>query len=150
MVALAGAAIAVAAVVVAGAQYLIAHNRLRLDLFDKRWEVYLAVREFAAKALTTGEMPQDIGAFHSAVLSSEFLFDELVKTFLKDLHRNIFDKDWRARQLAHARNQEQRERLADGEMKAFQAIDEAYRGIAAKFDPFLSFSHVRKDRIWLW
>jgi hypothetical protein len=51
--------VAIAVGVIAFAQWWTARNRLKLDLFDRRWAVYVAVRELLSEIVRDGNVSQE-------------------------------------------------------------------------------------------
>jgi hypothetical protein len=86
-------AIAVAALAVTGffawRQWKIQYDRLRFDLFDKRYSYFAAVRKFLISIYSRGDL--DYGAldvFDREIVGHEFVFDDEVVSFIDAIRRS--------------------------------------------------------------
>jgi len=82
--------IAVIAALVAGyialRQWQTAHYRLRLDMYDKRFVVYEAVKSLASTIGLHGQVTiDDLGEFYHGVRGAEFLFDGDTRDFVEKI-----------------------------------------------------------------
>jgi hypothetical protein len=76
--------IAITAVLIGVAQWWIARNKLKLDLFDRRWSVYVAVREMLAEMFTHGKTSVEAEQkFLHGIRGARWLFDEPVDRYLR-------------------------------------------------------------------
>lgn len=89
LVSLATPVIALAVAVIAYLQWQVAHDRLRLDLFDRRYKVYEAARKFIA--ITTMETPNfddsHLLEFNDRTSSAVFLFKSDIVDYLSDIRK---------------------------------------------------------------
>jgi hypothetical protein len=79
------------------------HYRLRLDMFEKRYGVYEAIRSL----IGTGELhrqitSEDVGKFYHSIRGAEFLFDGATRNFIT----KIGDMAFRARMARAALSKE--------------------------------------------
>lgn len=83
--------IAVAAAVYARRQSVTAKNKLRLDLFDRRYVMYRAVVEAIFKVSRQGTLSlEDRHALTAATRGARWLFDERVGSYIDDsIRKNI-------------------------------------------------------------
>jgi hypothetical protein len=71
---------------IAWRQWQTAHQRLRFDLYDKRFAVYDTVRSLISAFRLHGQITDDeFDEFYQGIRGAEFLFDGDTKNFLKDL-----------------------------------------------------------------
>jgi peptidoglycan hydrolase CwlO-like protein len=85
--------IAVAAVYIAWQQWRTNYNKLRYDLFDKRYSVYEAASDFISSILRHGKMSEEAeSTFLSGIKGSRFLFSkEVAEYFHKALYSDAVD-----------------------------------------------------------
>ena len=63
-----------------------ARQKLVLDLFDKRFQVFIDVRKIASEAIQSGKLQQP-GSVNEVVARGRFLFGEDIQIALLTLHR---------------------------------------------------------------
>jgi hypothetical protein len=91
--ALATPAIAIGAVVIAGLQWYLSRERLRLDLFDRRYDVYSKAKEFIAAAYRSDDITYGrVQEFRIAISDAELLFDTDLANYLDE----IWKLGWKA------------------------------------------------------
>src|SRR5690348_4219410 len=82
-------ALSVAVVCVAWAQWRVARNKLRLDLFDRRCQIYAATSKFVD---AINNDPENVGSylndFNGGTSNAEFLFDSDVVTYINLVRRH--------------------------------------------------------------
>jgi hypothetical protein len=83
--ALATPAIAFLAVAIGGMQWWTARQKLVLDLFDKRFQVFLDVRKIASVAMQLGRLEQP-GEVNEIIARGRFLFGDDMQQSLVKLH----------------------------------------------------------------
>lgn len=89
-------AVLIAAIValIAFQQWWLSREKLRLELFGKRYAVYEAAREFVGKILTEGKAGWgDQAVFYHTTAEAEFLFGSEISEYLKLLSDNASDHD---------------------------------------------------------
>jgi hypothetical protein len=67
------AAVGLLAAVIGGMQWWTARQKLVLDLFDKRFQVFIDVRKIASEAIQSGKLQQP-GSVNEVVARGRFLF----------------------------------------------------------------------------
>ena len=112
--------IATLAVWIAYQQHLTNKNKLRLDLFEKRYAVYEGVRSFIASVLTTRDNDEALAVFNRTTADAGFLFKPDVPAFIEKL-RNEF---------VELRSLERQEAARNADM---DALHEGQRRIASWF-----------------
>jgi len=96
----------------------IAHDRLRFDLFDKRYEIYTAAKEAIEIALARSEEdkePEELSVLFIKFNEAHFFFPEDVYVFLNQLRNdiNIFLR----RNYVHRMKEAQNEGTQDAQMR---------------------------------
>ena len=84
--ALATPAIAFLAVAIGIMQWWTARQKLVLDLFDKRFEVFLDVRKVVSEAVQVGKL-EPPGIMNEIIARGRFLFGDDIHDALVELHR---------------------------------------------------------------
>jgi hypothetical protein len=85
-------AVALAVGYVALRQWLTAREKLKFDLFGKRWEVYFAtVKALSQITQNDGLTEQQISDFSIAIASARFLFSKNIHVYLRDVMYRMID-----------------------------------------------------------
>ncbi len=78
--------IAIITVYIAYQQYQTNRYKLRLDLYDKRFKVFLGLREFLSNIIQNADVSNEaIFQFNLATSESVFLFDKEVSNYLQNI-----------------------------------------------------------------
>lgn len=138
----------VVAVIVAGIagyiawrQWRTAHDRLSFDLFERRFRVYEATRNFLITAIQQDQVTwNDYVALYNGIRGTEFLFNEETRSYVM----NISDGAYRAQalrsRLAREPNHPQADKLLDEEDKIVKFFSEQEDALENKFKPYLDLS----------
>jgi hypothetical protein len=90
--ALATPAIAGLALVIGLMQWRTSHQRAALDLFDKRFELYMELRAIISQVLTHGTVHQDTAiVFLRAADKAQFLFGPKVTAYLNSVYKLLVE-----------------------------------------------------------
>ena len=121
----------------------IALDKLKFDLFERRFSVYEAARNFLVSILTTGKVEGDaLLKFVSGMVEARWLLDESVARYLKeDLYAKALDLETLSAELeglpvGEERNARVHER---GEIKRW--LNDQFPVLDEKFSPFLKLEH---------
>ena len=88
MLSIATFCLSVAVVCVAWAQWRVARNKLRLDLFDRRYKVYEATRTFLHLSIAEhSKIDWHLSNFKNATAHAEFLFGSDVVNYLGKIRK---------------------------------------------------------------
>jgi len=138
------AVISVAGVYIAYRQSRIAAAKLNLDLYDRRYRVFDAARQFANTALwSTGEISQEaLGAFHIGVVDAVFLFDKEMVAYLDQFGRKVFEMRQLKTQMERATLQEHRVKFGDELGSQGMAVAAELNVLVEKFKPFLKLGNI--------
>lgn len=150
------ALIAVGGLWLAGRQMVIAQQRLQHDvfyrLFDMRFEVYKATRDFLARGFEDeGISETDIHLYRLHTLEAKFLFDDEMAKYLNEICQRV--TIW---QHASSELKQLPEGQKDGGLQQMKAVNHdwiiaqgaEHTGFQTKFDRFLVPSEVKLPR-WL-
>jgi hypothetical protein len=137
--------LSIAVVVIAVLQWRVADNKLRLDLFDRRYKVYNAARDFLAQiARNTSFDDSRLFEFNAGTSDAGFLFRADVVEHLGEIRR-------RALNLRTTRKLSEKPQLSDDEVSRYAQADsedvkwlgDQMTRITKVFDPYLGFANVR-------
>jgi hypothetical protein len=136
-------ALAIIAAWIAYRQYRTAHDTLRLDLFERRLEVYTQARKFIHKVVQEGHPShEDFGPLWRARDAANFLFESEIGDFLKRVNdlgaelmssnRMIETAEGQARQAIIEKNGTQ--------FREFEKLDDE---ISEKCSKYMRFSNIK-------
>jgi chemotaxis regulatin CheY-phosphate phosphatase CheZ len=84
--------LSIAVVVIAWQQWRVAKNKLRLDLFDRRYKVYDATRKFLAEIQQDATFTDSqLNEFKACTSDTEFLFGRDVVDYLAQIRKRALD-----------------------------------------------------------
>jgi hypothetical protein len=149
--------LSVAVALVAWAQWRVARNKLRLDLFDRRYKVYDATRTFLLLAINNAVTDSAYHSFRLATSDADFLFEPEVGKYLEEIRRcdnqlrttrKLLESLESGRNHLHSAQDRQ---AADEELKRRTESQEndllslgAQAGEITKvFAPYLGFAHIK-------
>lgn len=71
-------------------QFIVARERLKLDLFDRRFAVFAAVRRFLTDIQADAKcpMPRFFVEFRRSVAEADFLFESDITTFIEEIDQH--------------------------------------------------------------
>jgi|SRR5882724_11442601 len=86
--------LSIAVALVAFQQWRVARNKLRLDLFERRYTVYDATRRFVRDSVQDfAHIDQHLIVFNDETSNAEFLFEADVVNYLEQIRQRAQDKD---------------------------------------------------------
>jgi hypothetical protein len=129
------------------AQLRVARNKLRLDLFDRRWRVFEATSKFV-NAISND--PRNVGSylndFKSGTSNAEFLFDSDVVDYIKLVRERAVDMQT-AHTLFESERKDEAARIRNIEKFASEQkwlIKQVQSGAMTKsFASYLSFANIK-------
>jgi hypothetical protein len=141
--------VVVAAVVayVSWNQWRIARDRLRLDLFDKRYKVFDGARSMIGHVVTAGRLPMEVlHEYWAATTDRRFLFGDDVVAYLDDMDKHVAGYQTYSEASRRTRDPVERKKAIDIEYSELGWLsDELLKGgLQAKFAPYLQFGDVRR------
>lgn len=125
--------LAVVAAFIALRQWFTAHNKFKLDLFDKRYKIYEEAKAFLASVFTSGRVTQEaLFKFMGNTREAKWLFNDDVATFLRT---QIYNKALDIQQLEaelegvpvgeeRSQNLKKQRELKDWLRRQFDLLDE--------------------------
>lgn len=136
-------AIATFAVYVAKCQHETARNKLKLDLFDRRYKVYLGIRDLFAVATREARVPN--GAFNdywAATHEGRFLFEADIRDYITEVRKKIAElRNAQAIMDANRDNGKEKEREAaiEKEHELLTWVNTETEQLAGRFHRYLGF-----------
>jgi hypothetical protein len=135
--------VAILGALIAYRQWRLAQNKLKLDLFDRRYRVYEAARSFLASIMTSGKAGDDkLFEFNLATRDAKWLLDPPVANYLRtEIYDKAIDLQILDAELVgvgvgeeRSRNVQAQAELKKWFMRQFDVLDD-------KFSPFLQLQH---------
>jgi hypothetical protein len=125
-------------------QVRIATAKLNLDLYEKRFAVFNAARNFHAEFTVEGKMTRDmLDHFIFGTSEAVFLFEGEVKAFLDHLRDETFSLRHLAVSLKSAAdNDERRGEIADKMAQIETELMGSYPKLVALFKPYLKLGNI--------
>jgi len=147
--ALAPTVVAIIAALIAGyiawRQWRTAHYRLCLDMFEKRFAVYEAIKNIINTAYLHGGVTQgDLDVFYQGIRGAEFLF----KKDTKDFVANICQMAWKASNARARRQRSETDKLIDEELDILDFLSGQAEGLENMFRPYLDLSKAGLTSYW--
>jgi hypothetical protein len=106
--------IAIITVAILILQYFLAKRRWRLDLYDKRYPVYLATMQYLSSVMQKADVTQEeIFNFLRNSKDKEFLFGKDIQEYLDVLYEKGQDLSFTNKKLENESIEKERERLLD-------------------------------------
>jgi hypothetical protein len=138
-------ALALLALAVAVGQWRLAHQRIVLDLFDRRMAKYEALRGAVAQVVTSGSARnEDSLAFARAANDVEFMFGPEVKAYVDSIHNAMIKH--------HALEMTWEKEVGEQREKAYDRMSKHFETIAGFYDEFPKKlkDYVRVDQKAFW
>jgi hypothetical protein len=137
--------VAIAVGFVAYRQWATARDRVKLDLYDRRFAVYERLRTLLAIALQDGTISYEaVLTFAQNTRGLEFLFGYEVEEYLEGIRKNLnmwAYHEGRIRQGPQVANYEKQ--VDESAKLASYVADELTKNARPKFEKYLSFSHLK-------
>ena len=143
--ALATPAIALIAIMIAILQWRTAHQKMVMDLFERRMKVYSEIRAVIASIVSSGKLPNEKHfEFLRAIDGAKFLFDSKVNNYLSELNTTLSYFHEADETYDSLKGQERSDEIAK-RRKYFDRIQAFYREFDPLVDPYLG---MRQRRPW--
>lgn len=135
--------IAVLASVIAYRQWRTAQNKLKLDLFDRRFSVYEASRDLLASIVTSGKAKdEEVFKFLIATREAKWLLNAEVANYLeKDLNYKVSNLQTLQAELEGTPVGDERSKNVKKQAEIKKWLYEQYEVLNEKFTPFLALQH---------
>jgi hypothetical protein len=133
------------AVLVGGIAWYFAHHqkriaqaKLRIDLFDKRFAIFDAARNFLGRALFLGKVEiEDDNAFLIATSGASFLLNDELGNYLKEVQTRAAEVRFVQSELEDAKTEDERTAAQTKFVAERRWLREQATVLEAKFKPFL-------------
>ena len=124
-------------------QWRLSQNKLKLDLFDRRFKVYEAARDFLASIITSGKANEDnLFKFLIATREAKWLLNPEVAEYLdKQMYSNAINLQTLAYELKNATQGEVRYNNVQAQADIKKWFLAQYEVLDVKFTPFLRLNH---------
>jgi len=138
------ALIAWIAAAIACGQWRLAENRFKLDLFEKRYKLFEAIRKFLAVILQEGEFKNsDLFEFYAGTSDALFLFNDDIVSYIDSIRDHAIKMRHFKKSYEDLPAGDERTRNVELEGKEFRWLIEELRNLQKKFHPYLGFSHLK-------
>lgn len=140
-------AIAFLAVIIGYCQFQISLNKLKLDLFDKRYAVYIVAHKFllSIKAYNTVDdikVPDnDIAAFKAETGKAKWLFDDKIDSYFKEIRTKAYELKTLIDELEDVNNEEQHKINVGKKGNILDWMENQIDELEGRCTPFLKLGH---------
>jgi hypothetical protein len=129
---------------IAWQQWQVARNKLRLDLFDRRYKVFDATRKFLAVIVRDATfLDSQLLEFYAGTSDAEFLFDADVVDYLAQVRKRAVDMRTHQKLYERMPVGDERSRHVQAEHEQLLWIGEQITAMTKTFTPYLGFSHIK-------
>lgn len=119
-------------------QYLLAKSRWRLNLYDKRYPVYLTTMEYLSSIVKNANLKQDeLMKFLRNSRDKDFLFKKDIQEHLEQLYTRGVDLMTIGRKLENAPVGDNRSQLVDKESELFEWFSKQFEITKGLFGEYL-------------
>ena len=139
--------VAVVAAFIAGyiawRQWRTAHERLRLEMFDRRVAVYDATKLLLTKATIHGQvLPDDFQLFYSGIRSAEFLFDGAMRDLIMRIANMCVTANIARSQMARSPEHPRFDQLIEKEEQVLAFLRNQDQQLERIFAPYVDLSRI--------
>lgn len=125
-------------------QYRLAHSKLKLDLYEKRFSVFQGVREFLSIVLAKADFEMnEFYAFRAKTAEADFLFDGRVVKLIKQVDKEALDFHTKKAILEGVPVGEARTRMVEDEISALKQLTDRITELKEVFRDYFQFSKLR-------
>jgi hypothetical protein len=136
--------LSVAVVLIAWLQWRVARNKLRLDLFDRRYKVYEATRKFLGLILRNGAFTDlELTEFELATSDAKFLFGDDVVQWLEEIRKRALHLRTTQKLLSRPRDDHEVAKRAQAEHDDLLWLTDEIATMKSVFTRYLGFGHVK-------
>jgi hypothetical protein len=137
--------LSVAVALIAALQWRVADNKLRLDLFDRRYKAYDATRKFLAVILREAMFTNsDLYDFNAGTSDAEFLFRPDVAEYLAEIRKCALHLRTTRELLERPQaSDDERSRYAKAQENDLLWLSDQIMAMTNTFTPYLGFANVR-------
>ena len=139
--------LAVVAAWIAYRQYRTAHDKLRLELFDRRLQVFIDTSKFIGN-VRQASIPEleDLRTLFRALDGAAFLFDEEIRTYLSKLHEIAHQLRVTSNKMKQTDDEMERSIISEKNSKLYTDFDNLGDEIVPLFSNYMRFSRVKEHK----
>jgi hypothetical protein len=132
--------------VIAFLQFKVAHDKLRLELFDRRYKVYAATKGFLVSIMKDARLDLNaLSVFYAGTSDAEFLFDKDVLDYLEQIRQRAIEMDRLQREYQPIPVGEARSKLVHLDSIEVRWLILQITEMSKVFEPYLSYAKVKGD-----
>jgi hypothetical protein len=125
-------------------QFKVAHDKLRLELFDRRYKVYATTKKFLIVVVRNARFERsDLFEFFAGTADADFLFDKDILDYLKQIADRATAMDVLQKKFYPMPAGDERDRLADKEHIEFVWLTHQVTDMSKVFSPYLSYAKIK-------
>jgi hypothetical protein len=129
---------------IAWQQWQISRNKLRLDLFGRRYMVYDATRKFLAVIVQSSRFDNSqLFEFYAGTSDAEFLFDADVVDYLAQIRKRALNMRTHQKVYEPLPIGDERSRHVKAEDDQLLWLCEQITAMKTVFTPYLGFAHIK-------
>lgn len=130
-------------------QWRVTHDKLRFDLFDRRYRIYEATRKFLISINNGNFTDQQLTEFYTSTSGVEFLFGEDVEFCLEKIRQEAIEMrfltvQFSSQQITVEKHEQNVEKHRQKQLWLYDQIKE----IKKLFEPYLGYKRIR-NRGWM-
>jgi 4-amino-4-deoxy-L-arabinose transferase-like glycosyltransferase len=134
----------VAVAIIAWLQWWVALNKLRLDLFDRRYKVYDATRKFLAQIFRHATFDDSqLFEFYAGTSDAEFLFGVDVLEYLTQIRERAVDMRTAMQLFEPLPVGVERSRHVQAHHDQLSWLNQQITAMTSVFAPYLGFANIR-------
>ena len=123
-------------------QFLVNKNKLKLDLYNKRFEIYTITLQFYQELIADGATSETHKEFIKQKEAAKFLFSEdlSIYSLLNEMHEKSFKvKAFKSNRCELEKYPEQFDKVAKESLEVVNWLEVAIKDLNTKLSKFLSF-----------
>jgi hypothetical protein len=125
-------------------QMKVAHDKLRLDLYDRRYKIYQATKKFVVMTLKANDYSySQMFEFYADTTDAVFLFDSDVVDYLKQIEKRVIESRRIYDSFQPLPVGVERTRLCDEEQSHRLWLTDQITAMTKTFTPYLGFSNIK-------
>jgi len=129
---------------IAWRQWLLAKDKFKLDLFEKRYKVFEATRKFLSTIVSNATFENtDLYEFYAGTSDSTFLFSSEIEEYLSSIAKHALTMRKMSHQQANLAVGDELTRLVTKENEELTWLSDQMRVLKDKFYQYLGFSHIK-------
>ena len=130
--------------VIAYQQWVLARHKFRLDLFDRRYKVYDATKNFASVIFAHANFTdQDLREFNLGTMDSVFLYPKTIKDYLDEFRKRALHMRMFGKQFEHMPVGDERSKLVQESHDELAWLTDQLLALPSLFSPYLGFESTK-------